>query len=211
MTGRVENVNIPPWENSELELIASIGFPLLNVHIDNEIIKSFVNESISSPHLMQEFCKELCEAYGIEETNPSNRISIDDTANLENLFSRVASSSGKIMFEKLSKGPRPRSDRIRRPTKDGSTPDIYGLVLKAIANLKPALHKIDYLELRKEISNISLERTPEAHEISRVLEYMSKIATSDESSTPVIDWEKDERILHITDPFFAYYLRWGTI
>jgi hypothetical protein len=38
---------------------------------------------------------------------------------------------------------------------------------------------------------------------------MSKISTSDESSTPVIDWEKDDRLLHITDPFFAYYLKWG--
>jgi hypothetical protein len=70
---------------------------------------------------------------------------------------------------------------------------------------------VDYEELRREIKNISLERTPEAHEVSRVLEYMSKIAASDESSTPVIDWEKNDRVLHITDPFLAYYLRRGLI
>ncbi len=34
---------------------------------------------------------------------------------------------------------------------------------------------------------------------------MSKIAISDESSTPVIDWEKEEKVLHITDPFFAFF------
>ena len=115
------------------------------------------------------------------------------------------------MFEKLSKGPRQRSDRIIRPTSDGTNTDIYGLVLKALSSLKPGLEKVDYEELRKEIKNISLDRTPEAHEISRVLEYMSKIAASDEASTPVIDWEKDDQVLHITDPFLAYYLRWGVI
>jgi hypothetical protein len=25
----------------------------------------------------------------------------------------------------------------------------------------------------------------------------------------VIDYEKDDRRLHITDPFFAFFLRWG--
>ncbi|MFZ5940546.1 MAG: hypothetical protein ACOYXB_08225 [Bacteroidota bacterium] len=211
MTGRVENVNIPPWEKDELKEIAAIGFPLLNLSVEDSVIFSLVNESISSPHLMQEFCREFCAINNIHETVPNKRIIGFEENKLKKLYSDVAVMTGKIMFEKLSKGPRQRSDRIKRPTSDGSDPDIYGLVLKALANLKPALEKVEYVDLRREISNISVDRTPEAHEISRVLEYMSKIASSDESSTPVIDWEKDDRILHITDPFFAYYLRWGKI
>lgn len=53
------------------------------------------------------------------------------------------------------------------------------------------------------------DKVPNAQEVSRVLSKMSEIAISDESSTPVIDWEKEERKLHITDPFFAFYLKWG--
>ncbi len=211
MTGRVEQVSIPPWESHELKKIASAGFPLLNIKVNQKIINSLVNESISSPHLMQEFCRELCTVHGINETNTKSLIEIRDDNFLSELFIKVANSTGRTMFEKLSKGPRQRSDRIIRPTSDGTNTDIYGLVLKALSNLRPGLEKVDYEELRKEIKNISLERTPEAHEISRVLEYMSKIAASDESSTPVIDWEKDDRVLHITDPFLAYYLRWGMI
>jgi len=30
-------------------------------------------------------------------------------------------------------------------------------------------------------------------------------------STPVIDFEDEEKKLHITDPFFAFYLRWGEL
>lgn len=53
------------------------------------------------------------------------------------------------------------------------------------------------------------DNIPQAHEVTRVLEKMTEIAAKDESSTPVLDWEKDEQKLHITDPFFAFFLKWG--
>ncbi|CAA9587638.1 MAG: hypothetical protein AVDCRST_MAG86-3866, partial [uncultured Truepera sp.] len=34
---------------------------------------------------------------------------------------------------------------------------------------------------------------------------------TDQSSTPVIDFDEDEKRFHITDPFFAFYLRWGNL
>lgn len=210
MTGRVESVSIPPWKSHELAMIGTVGFPLLNLEVSDVIIDRLVHESISSPHLMQEFCKELCHIYSIEETS-KEVVEIEDESILPSLFSKVATATGKVMFEKLKRGPRQRTDRLRRPTSDGEAPDIYGLVLKALANLKPDLDKVDYEVLRREIRRLSLEGAPEAHEVSRVLDYMSKIASSDESSTPVLDWQKEDRILHITDPFFAYYLRWGIL
>lgn len=35
------------------------------------------------------------------------------------------------------------------------------------------------------------------------------ISYNDGASTPVIDWDKEDAILTITDPFFAFYLRWS--
>jgi hypothetical protein len=69
MTGRVENVCIPPWRNHELAKIATVGFPLLNLDVSLKMINKLVNESISSPHLMQEFCKELCYMHEINQTS----------------------------------------------------------------------------------------------------------------------------------------------
>ncbi|MGA3007386.1 MAG: hypothetical protein ABSE59_05785 [Opitutaceae bacterium] len=40
---------------------------------------------------------------------------------------------------------------------------------------------------------------------------MAKIAATDQSSTPVVDFEETEKKLNVTDPFFAFYLRWGNI
>ena len=58
---------------------------------------------------------------------------------------------------------------------------------------------------------VSSTAIPQLHEVSRVLKHMSTIAATDQSSTPVIDFEDDEKKLHITDPFFAFYLRWGNL
>lgn len=211
MTGRVENVSIPSWEDHELKTIATLGFPFLNVEVSPLILKKLVDESIGSPHLMQEFCRELCVMNLIEQTDLQERKEIKNDKILPELFKKVAQSTGKIMFDKLRKGPNQRSDRVDRPTVDGKMTDIYGLVLKALSEIKPGLEKVDYEDLRESIRNVSKDKAPQAHEISRVLEYMSKIAASDESSTPVLDWDKEDRVLHITDPFLAYYLRWGSI
>lgn len=207
MTGRVDNIQVPAWEIQELCEIAHTGFPLLNMKVSSHIVDLFANEAIGSPHLMQEFCRALCIDHKVDETS-LKEVSIKNT-DTDALFKRVAIGTGKIMFDKLSRGPRQRSDRMQRKLKSGLQTDIYGLVLQGLAEIKPGMDKVDYEDLRTKIREISSEKPPEAHEISRVLEHMSNIASSDESSTPVLDWEKEDRILHITDPFFAYYLRWG--
>ena len=210
MTGRVEVVNIPTWEEYELKTIPETGFRLLNIEIDNKIIDRLTEEALGSPHLMQDFCYYLCDMKGINETQKNLvKIKEEEETFLQDLFTKVAENTGKIMFQKLARGPRQRSDRMERRLKNGIATDIYSVVLFALANMKPGLVTIEYEELRTQIREIVVDKAPQAHEVTRVLDHMSRIAADDESSTPVIDWESEERTLHITDPFFAYYLRWG--
>ena len=54
------------------------------------------------------------------------------------------------------------------------------------------------------------EDVPQAADVTRVLEKMSSIA-QEEDGEPVLDWDGETSELHIVDPFFAYYLRWGTL
>jgi hypothetical protein len=70
---------------------------------------------------------------------------------------------------------------------------------------------IEYEELRAAIKSVSLSQIPQLQEVARVLKHMATIASTDQSSTPVIDFEEEEKKLHITDPFFAFYLRWGEL
>lgn len=209
MTGRLHPVEIPLWEPNELAFIPTTGFPLLKCIVLDSTVESLITEAIGSPHLMQDFCRALCRKFGIktEEDGRTIRPSEED---LNEVFREVAETIGRPIFEKLARGPRQRTDRVARILNDGTEVDIYGLVLHALAHIRPGLVTIEYEELRSAIREISKD-PPQLQEVARVLKHMATIAASDESSTPVIDFEEAEKILHITDPFFAFYLRWGNL
>ena len=209
MTGRLYPIEIPLWEDEELAFIPQKGFKLLKCTISEDAISSFTKEAIGSPHLMQDFFCIFCKHFGIQ--TEQNGMTISPTQKqLEKIYSEIAETVGRPIFEKLARGPRQRADRIARKLKNGKEVDIYGLILHALAHIKPALTTLEYEELRTAIREIAID-VPQLHEIARVLRHMAKIAASDESSTPVIDFEEEEKILHITDPFFAFFLRWGNI
>ncbi|PWV88041.1 hypothetical protein [Pantoea ananatis] len=205
ITGRLENISMTSWNPDELKKIPITGFPLLNMDVSKEVISRLADESLGSPHLMQEFCKAICTMKDVKETLEQEIIihDVDDS-----IFKKVAESTGKIVFDKLATGPNQRTDRIPRKLKSGEEVDIYKVVLYALSNMKPGMQTIQYEELRSAIRDLVQDTPPQAHEVTRVLEKMSKIAASEEASTPVIDWEKEDRKLHITDPFFAFYLKW---
>ncbi len=210
MTGRILPVDIPAWSKPELAYIPEHGFPLLNATVPKAQADRLPNESIGSPHLMQEFCRGICRAHNISTSFEGRSTQLDDHE-LEAAFKDTAETIGRPIFEKLARGPRQRSDRIARPLKSGGDVDIYGLVLHALAHIAPALVTIEYEELRGAIREVSASDPPQLHEVSRVLKHMSDIAATDQSSTPVIDFDEEEKRLHVTDPFFAFYLRWGNL
>jgi hypothetical protein len=158
---------------------------------------------------MQEFCRNICYKSGFRETPEQNR-TINPNFDYGIIYKDVARDLGRSIYDKLAKGPRPRTDRLPRRLKNGKTADIYKVVLLALAHLKPEVATVEYEELRTGIRAVLDEDIPQAHEVSRVLEQMAKVSSLDESSVPVIDYEKDDRKLHITDPFFAFFLRWGS-
>jgi hypothetical protein len=210
MTGRILPVNIPTWSEQELQFIPSKGFPLLDGSLSDPLARRLADEAIGSPHLMQEFCRAICKARGITNTFVGQPADLDATR-IESVFTETADTIGRPIFEKLARGPRQRSDRIARKLKTGQDVDIYGLVLHALASLKPGLITLEYEDLRSAIRNITAHEPPQLHEVARVLKHMSDIAATDQSSTPVIDFDEEEKRLHITDPFFAFYLRWGNL
>lgn len=81
----------------------------------------------------------------------------------------------------------------------------------ALATVKPGLVSLEYEDLRGAIRNVSASQLPQLQEAARVLKHMATIAASYQSSTPVIDFEQEEKTLHITDPYFASYRRWGEV
>lgn len=206
MTGRIEMFEIPTWSEEELQEIADKGFSELRVDLPVTVKMKMAKEAMGSPHLMQEFCKKICERNNIEKKTV-RKIKLGENIELEKIFREIAKSSGRELFEKLARGPRQRSDRIQRKLKNGDQTDIYGVVMEGLKRMKPGVISISYEEFRSCLKEI-IEEVPQLHEISRVLEKIAEISYNAGASSPVIDWDKEEAILTITDPFFAFYLRW---
>lgn len=191
-------------------LAADTGFRKLNGSLPVATADRLAEESIGSPHLMQEFCRANCHAHAVDSSFQGRSADFQEDA-LIRVFKETAETIGRPIFEKLARGPRQRSDRIPRPLKSGGSVDIYGLVLHALAHLRPGLVTLEYKDLRSAIRNVSAQEPPQLHEVARVLKHMSDIAATDQSSTPVVDFDEEEKRLHVTDPFFAFYLRWGSL
>lgn len=205
MTGRVVQLSIPLWEVDELTQIANQGFKALNIQCDTKTIKTLAIESFGSPNLMQEFCLRLCRINNIAaSSNSIYKLILSDS---KEFFASIAQNvTSKVAYEKLAKGPRQRTDRMIRTLKDGTQVDIYAITLQTIAQTGPCT-KISYEKLRSALKSI-MDNPPRGAEIVRVLEKMNTIAKLIEGE-PVLDWSKDENNLFISDPYFAFYLKWA--
>lgn len=208
MTGRIENIEMPAWEEDELRSIAVQGFKALNIKVSSDLITNLSQSAYGSPFLMQEFCRSLCEKCEIEEYMEKTQY-ISDNIDIKNVFAEIAEHSGRSIFNKLKRGPRARSDRKKRLLQSGEETDIYGVVLEGLKALKPGVESMPYELLRNNIKDVLAENPPQKNEISRVLDQIAKISYTDTSSTPVIDWQRDDDIITITDPFFAFFLKWA--
>jgi hypothetical protein len=208
MNGRVAQVSIPQWEKYELIEIAKAGENPLNIKYENVILESLANEALGSPHLMQEFLIAVLKRNKIENTQSKTiKVSTMD----KGIFEKIANDTGNEVFKKLAYGPRQRSDRKERILKNGKTVDIYKLVILTLIELKPGLIKINYIpDIRNAMKKI-IDELPQINEVSRIFEKMKEIALTDNSSVPVLEWNKTERELIITDPFFALYLKYGKL
>lgn len=203
MNGRIQGINVPDWSIEELTQIATTGFPLLHIGISRQLSERLAGEAYGSPHLMQEFCKLLAKSAQAQSTDA-------DTAFTQEIFERIATDTGKVIFDKLASGPRQRSDRKSRRLLAGGTTDIYRVVLMALARLEPGMRRVDYESLRASLREVvHSEDMPQANEVTRVLEKMAEIASKEEMSVKVLDWDRDEQVLHVTDPFFAFFLKWA--
>jgi hypothetical protein len=70
------------------------------------------------------------------------------------------------------------------------------------------MESVNYDIFRGYLRDVLDSELPQMHEVSRVLEKLAEISYNAGASTTVIDWDSDDDLLTVTDPFFAFYLRW---
>lgn len=205
--GRTHTLEIPEWRPPELFSIAETGFRALNVRVRAVTIDAMVVQCFQSPHLMQDLCSLMCDDWGVFETHAGPLRTLDFANGKGDFFGRFAANAvNPNTFRALQKGPE-RTNRIPRPLKNGGVCDTYEAVLMALKTLN-VMSPVRWSDLRRGLQEILVEE-PQQQEVTRVLEKMDEIA-KDRDGEPVIDYVKEHRELHLVDPFFRFYVRWGS-
>jgi hypothetical protein len=198
VVGRVERIDIPPWEHDELATIGQVGFEALHLPVVTNVIDRLVSQSLSSPYLMQSHCRRLARS-GDTATEPGDEF-----------FRTSPIATERAAYLRLVRGPHARTDRLERRFADGSTGDIYQAVLRAIAATGPR-PLLRYEELRQALSEVLDEDPPQRNQVTYTLEQLARIAREEIDGEPVLDWDGELALLNVVDPFFAYFLRWGSL
>jgi len=228
MTGRVNTLVVQFWTDQDLLEIARRGFAKLHVVDSGDVLaKRLAKQAYGSPHLMQQFCRELCKANGVRETVSSLQ-ELKAPTDWKKFFEVQVEEASANWATRLIRGLKERGNsRTKYRTTDGLELDGYGLTLAAVAATGPKLG-VSKDEIRAAIASMVVGTPPANNQTTSVLKNMSRIAAlrltedlpteeelehtgADVDVQPVLDFMEDgpASSLHIADPFFAFYLAWG--
>ncbi len=199
LTGRISVIEMEPWKEEELKRIAEMGFVRLGFKIDDKIMLRMARESIHSPQLMQSICLNIGLLSG------ENIVISDDMVEESCRFTCVNLPYGDVV-RVLREGPPTRGQqRLRYKLTDGTSRDIYSLILKVMAD-DPPIIELGIEELMERIRNNIGAQVIKPQKVRDSLKNWQKLLETQGILYQVLEW-KDESI-HILDNLFLFYLRW---
>ncbi len=200
LTGRISIIEIEPWKKEELVRIANKGFFKLNMTIEEPLIIKMAEESIHSPQLMQSVCLNI----GLlpERTEEITEATIEESCRFT-----CMNLPYKDVVRVLKTGPSTRGQqRLKYTLKDGSQQDIYGLILKILAD-NPPLIELRMEELMERIKKNTNDNMIKQKKVKDSLKNWQKMLEQQGSLYQVLEWKDD--VIYILDNMFLFYIRWG--
>lgn len=122
MTGRILPVEIPGWSKKELDFIPDTGFRKLNGSLPVATADRLAEESIGSPHLMQEFCRAICRAHAVDSSFQGPSADLQEDA-LIRVFKETAENEDKDLDALDIPLPKLTRRFHQRPHRSGSRHD----------------------------------------------------------------------------------------
>jgi hypothetical protein len=211
LRGRVLAIDLDYWSKKDLLEIPRLGCEVLGMHVDSESLAMFATEAAGSPQLMQSICLWMCNHLGIRETvEPARAITLDAAARKGTLFLTSCTVDFRSLVRALASGPKARPDQRKKYSlADGTKADVYLAVLRAVAMDPPRL-TIGYAELTKRLQDLCKGEHPDGASVTRTCVALGQIA-SGVAGSPSIEWDDQEQVLVVPDPYLLFYLRWSGI
>ena len=208
LRGRVQAVDLSYWSDAHLGLIAAKGFAEMRLDVDGSVVAHFVRECSGSPQLMQALCLQLCQNLDYRERNRKlTPVSVDPSA-LSNILGDATSRSDfSSLTRRLTEGPKTRgTERKLHELHDGSTGDVYPVVLRAIASDPPRL-SFSYSELQSRVAAVCVDQAPRPQSVSQACKHLADISRNMYPDQRIVEFDGDEGVLEIIDPYLLFYLR----
>lgn len=208
LRGRIFNIDFDYWNEDALKTIATKGFNLLNINAPSKIIENLVQESAGSPQLMQYLCLNSCFEINARETQEVALNYPDDPQTLYRVCKRTLQSADySSIVDKMREGPKVRgSDRKSYLSIDNWQGDVYVFLLKAIATDPPTL-TFRYANLVSRVNALCYSENPPGSSITSACQHSTAIANS-AAGNSIIEWDPENEVLDIRDPYLLFYLRW---
>ena len=210
LRGRLQTIDLPYWEISDLKKIATTGLSKLNTQINEKSLEHLTKEAAGSPQLMQLICLQMCFVKNLR-SKPLSSVNIEIyEQDLSAIFEQTSTSTDfRSLFNVLDCGPKLRGkERKIYKFKDGSSGDVYRCILKGIAADPPTL-SFNYDSLVTRTRSICTDEFPSGSSLSGSCAQMIKLAQDNFPNERAIDWDAEKEVLDIPDPYLSFYLRWS--
>lgn len=202
LTGRISVIEMEPWTDKELQMIAQKGFMELGISVSSELMERMAMESIHSPQMMQAVCLNI----GLLPLNFSD---ITDNIIEESCRFTCANLPYADVVRILKSGPPTRGQqRLKYDMKDGSKRDIYSVILKILAD-NPPLIELNLSELTERIQSNVQNAKITTRKLRDSLKNWQKLIEEQGALYQVFEWKDDK--LHISDNLFLFYIRWSEV
>lgn len=202
LTGRISVIEMEPWTDKELQMIAQKGFMELGISVSSELMERMAMESIHSPQMMQAVCLNI----GLL---PLNFSEITNQIIEESCRFTCANLPYADVVRILKSGPPTRGQqRLKYDMKDGSKRDIYSVILKILAD-NPPLIELNLNELTERIQNNVQNAKITTRKLRDSLKNWQKLIEEQGALYQVFEWKDDK--LHISDNLFLFYIRWSEV
>lgn len=212
LRGRMVKLDFDYWNPSTLKRIAQKGFDALNVSVPESTIESFAMEAAGSPQLMQALCLNLCYEFDIKETYSDKATVSCDMKCIHKVCGMTSLMNDYTsVIDSMKDGPKTRGERRKSyPLNDGSSLDVYPLVLKALSGNPPEL-TIRYPNLLGRIQRLCRSgEGPSGSSVTGACAHMAEIANATSGST-ILEWDGESDVFDIRDPYLLFALRWSEV
>lgn len=210
LRGRVVAVDLDYWSVKDLLEIPRMGLEALRFSVDQASLLAFAKEAAGSPQLMQSICKWMCESLGIHESLAEPQAFVLDAAKRRAILEMSSFAVDfRTLVRALIAGPRARpGERQTYVHHDGRQGDVYLTIMRAVAMDPPrlAVHKD---ELTKRLDELCKGKNPDGASIVRACVQLGQIAQSTYAahSGPSLEWDDQDNVLVLPDPYLLFYLR----